>query len=86
MVKNPCTYNFASFFLTQDYIINIFKFSPVSQMSFLVDMSQFTMQFSSVGHLVSIYFPVIAEKVTNVFVAHSFLLLLNSFLRISFQE
>lgn len=55
-------------------------------MSFLVDMSQFTMQFSSVGHLVSSYFLVIAEKVTNVFVAHSFLLLLNSFLRISFQE
>ena len=39
------------FFPPRLYIISILKFSSAFQMSFLVDISQFTMQFSNVGHL-----------------------------------
>ena len=74
------------FFFHQDYIISIFKFSSVFQ-TFLVDMSWFTTQYSTVGHLVSsCYFSVIAEKVINIFVTYSFLLLLSYFCSVSFQE
>lgn len=59
-------------------------------MSFLVDMSQFTMQFSNIGHLDglgAVIFPaVIAEKVIHIFVTYSFLLLLDSLLRLSFRN